>query len=202
MNLEKLRLYKDCKGKIKEIISEQEMAELVKCLYVPHYVLLNPLTKAEVYYFAAAELNDWFVEKYVTKIESKYSPKLNFISVIDAHSSPKCPPQLSAIQNLFALPIDYYFSSSGVYFLCLNNEIVYIGQSVNVSSRIAQHFEAKEFDSVFYIPVPPCDLDRFETALIKYYQPILNKRLVPLSAHRAKYLGIDIDGVLDYLSIS
>ena len=77
---------------------------------------------------------------------------------------------------------------TGVYFLLHRGEVVYVGQSVNVYSRIAQH-TFKEFDSFAYIPCRECNLDKLESLYIHVLQPRLNGRqsngalTAPLSFH-------------------
>jgi hypothetical protein len=63
---------------------------------------------------------------------------------------------------------------SGIYFLCQYGQLVYIGQSVQLASRISTHRAHKEFDRIFFLPWPRFDLNRIETALIKILRPPLN----------------------------
>lgn len=63
----------------------------------------------------------------------------------------------------------------GVYFLLCRGEVVYVGQSVNIYSRIAQH-TYKEFDSFAYIRCRECNLDKLESLYIHVLQPRLNGR--------------------------
>jgi hypothetical protein len=63
--------------------------------------------------------------------------------------------------------------STGVYFLVWNDEVVYVGQSVNVYSRITHH-SAKEFDRYAYIPCHEDALDRLESLYIHCFRPRLN----------------------------
>lgn len=67
----------------------------------------------------------------------------------------------------------------GVYFLILNEEVVYIGSSVNAPSRIATHRSTKEFDSAFWITVREQSLLVYEGALIRYFAPPLNEGANP-----------------------
>jgi hypothetical protein len=62
--------------------------------------------------------------------------------------------------------------SSGVYFLIAGDQIVYVGQSVNVYSRIAQH--SKLFDRYAYIPCSVDVMDRLESLYIHCFRPPLN----------------------------
>jgi hypothetical protein len=75
-----------------------------------------------------------------------------------------------------AKPIDVI---CGIYFLISDDEIVYIGQSINVISRVASHKKDKEFDSFSYVEVPKDGLSLFEAAYIDAYKPKLNERFYP-----------------------
>ena len=66
-----------------------------------------------------------------------------------------------------------YGDACGVYFLIKSNEIVYIGQSINIASRITQHRD-KDFDSVSYVACHKDELDILESLYILAYQPALN----------------------------
>lgn len=66
-----------------------------------------------------------------------------------------------------------YGDACGVYFLIKDNEIVYIGQSINIASRITQHRD-KEFDSVSYVACHRSELDVLESLYILAYKPPLN----------------------------
>ena len=66
---------------------------------------------------------------------------------------------------------------SGVYFLLRDDELVYIGQSVNVANRIAAHCGegTKQFNRACFIPVDRTDLNLVESALIALFWPEHNK---------------------------
>ena len=65
-----------------------------------------------------------------------------------------------------------------VYFLFNNDDLVYVGQTVNLLSRIGTHInsaiyseKAKQFNRVFFVP---CDIDKLletEQAFIKFLTP-------------------------------
>jgi len=63
--------------------------------------------------------------------------------------------------------------SSGIYFLVSGHEVVYVGQSVNVYSRIAQHLN-KDFDRYAYVPCDVDVLDILESLYIHCLRPKLN----------------------------
>ena len=65
---------------------------------------------------------------------------------------------------------------SCVYFLYLADKLKYIGQSVNLKNRLAQHKSGgKVFDNVFYIDVPKEALYEVENTLIARLKPEDNK---------------------------
>lgn len=65
--------------------------------------------------------------------------------------------------------------SCGVYFLREQGEIVYVGQSVSVYSRVAQHRrDGKFFDSVTFMPCMQKDLNSMEGFFIRLLRPKLN----------------------------
>jgi hypothetical protein len=66
--------------------------------------------------------------------------------------------------------------SCGVYFLFDGDEIVYVGQSTDVHSRVASHrLSWKQFDSYTYIPCRIDQLTELEGYYIKILQPQLNR---------------------------
>lgn len=68
-------------------------------------------------------------------------------------------------------------SVCGVYFLRKGRDIVYIGQSVNVYSRVASHKASKDFDAVDFLPCDRSKLDDLEGFFIRLLQPKLNGHL-------------------------
>jgi hypothetical protein len=63
--------------------------------------------------------------------------------------------------------------SSGVYFLIDGAEVAYVGQSVNVHSRIGTHAD-KQFDKYAFVPCEPDALDKLESLYIHCLRPKLN----------------------------
>jgi hypothetical protein len=81
------------------------------------------------------------------------------------------PLSLSTVEGLAELIPS---TSHGIYFLCDKGEVVYVGQSVYVPDRVADHKREKEFDSVFFLPVPRGKLRQTEKEFIEKLQPRLN----------------------------
>jgi len=66
--------------------------------------------------------------------------------------------------------------ATGVYFLVQNGEVVYVGQSVHIYSRIAQH-QDKTFDHYAFVPCDAEVLDKLESLYIHVLKPKLNGNL-------------------------
>lgn len=64
----------------------------------------------------------------------------------------------------------------GIYFLCRDREILYVGQSVCVAARVPNHGDKlRQADRIFFLPVPYEQLDNVENALIRHLRPPLNR---------------------------
>jgi hypothetical protein len=64
----------------------------------------------------------------------------------------------------------------GVYFLICGDDVVYVGQSLNVAARVSSHISEKKkaFDKAVYLPVPQSDLNLVERAFIRALRPLYN----------------------------
>lgn len=83
------------------------------------------------------------------------------------------PKDVPACLQLAARRLIEVQHTVGVYFLCDNDEVVYVGQSIDVGSRIRQHTD-KEFSRAFCLPCPEEDLNRVEAAFIALFKPKYN----------------------------
>ena len=66
----------------------------------------------------------------------------------------------------------------GVYFLIRNKEIVYVGQSISIYSRVASHHADKEFTHFSYVECPSSHLRSLEALYIAKFSRVLNRRKV------------------------
>lgn len=177
----KLRKIEDCKGKLKDIIGNEGILHLAKEGICPHYVIINPITKEETIWFIASELNRWLDENYIKHKDGHFTPEYHFIYLDKKLYKPKndVPEELLKIHNLYQLPIDNIHTPPGVYFLCKDKEIRYVGKSINVAHRLMYHIaeNTKEFNAVFYIPCPYSKLTEIESALIRYFRPMYNTNI-------------------------
>lgn len=62
---------------------------------------------------------------------------------------------------------------SGIYFLVHDGDVIYVGQSCNVASRMLSH-KNKTFDRAFVLPCPRSKLNETEAAFIGFFKPQLN----------------------------
>jgi hypothetical protein len=67
----------------------------------------------------------------------------------------------------------------GIYFLIKNNQIVYIGQSVNVKHRLYAHKQYKDFDYYYVHECSPEELDTLEAQHIVQFDPPGNGPILP-----------------------
>ena len=64
-----------------------------------------------------------------------------------------------------------YDNPSGVYFLIRGNEIVYVGQSENVLSRLSDHYGHIKFTRYAFVPAEKKHLDLVESLYIHFLRP-------------------------------
>lgn len=74
---------------------------------------------------------------------------------------------------------------TGVYFLIKDGVVVYVGQSVNIISRVAYHVSYKEFDRFAFVRCSKEGLDVLESLYIHFLQPELNGLLNGDNGQRA-----------------
>ncbi len=113
-------------------------------------------------------------------------------------AAPESPDFLvNSIVSGAAQRVNITHCSSGIYFLVLAGDVVYIGQSVECHSRIGSHtrYGGKEFDSAFMIPCEKKSLNDWEAALVCHFKPKLNGMRKNGSFHVAN-LSRPLDAVL------
>lgn len=193
INFKKLKLASELSQECLRFITPEELIDLAKDGICPHYELINTKTGAVTYFFISSEVRDWILETYVKYKPSLFVPRYNFIVSSETSCNNRLPPkELSSIPNLHYLSVGETYMLPGIYFLCLKEKIQYIGQSVSVVMRIGSHVLQcqKDFDSIYYINCAKNDLDNFEQALIKHYQPPLNGTLKSLKSQTDKHKDI------------
>lgn len=88
---------------------------------------------------------------------------------------------LKKLHQMFTKNIDVHelnmaaVHACGVYLLIKGNEVVYVGQSVNIPSRVGQHVRAgKKFDRVRFLVCEKDQLNLWEGVMINLLRPKLN----------------------------
>lgn len=185
MDVNKLKKADQIKGKITELLKPKDLIDLANAEEIPHYILTNPATKEDIICFIQSEIDEWFLS-FVKRKSRKVAPIINFLpndtAIFKISPLANVPAALSTIKDLRKIPFSAFDSPSGVYFLCLGAEIVYIGQAKSILFRLSTHKKEKEFDSVYFIHCHVEQLCPLEKALIHYYQPKLNNSMIGIDA--------------------
>lgn len=177
LDIDKLRTADGLRGKITDILKPDDIIELAKKQEIPHYILINPLTKEEVFCFLPSEVNEWF-RSFIYERPAISPVHLNFINY-DSNEyklgpADLIPQSLAVIKQLKKIPLATFETPPGIYFLCKDQEIVYIGQAQCVASRVLAHKTQKDYDSIFFIHCHINQLCPTEKALIRFFKPKLN----------------------------
>jgi|GEM_PF-4420503 len=86
---------------------------------------------------------------------------------------PQRNPYMSA-SEVHALPRVRRDQCVGIYFLFLDGECVYVGQSMTLHARVDQHVKRIQFDSYSWINVPEGDALTVERHYINLLRPVHN----------------------------
>lgn len=175
-------------------LTTEKLLEFVDAGYCPHWRLLDgpPL-------FATTEVKAWANRNLFKHEEGKDLERITVISPrpVESHKVP-VPVELRSIANLCSLPELLSATITAVYFLCRGSEVLYVGQSTDVQSRICSHVkEGKiEFDAAYFLPVTRSSLDAIEAAFIKTLRPKYNGNAGPrLTAEQASQIVQEIAGI-------
>jgi prophage regulatory protein len=132
----------------------------------PAQVRLTPRTSAWI----EEEIDQWCKERVLFSSTS-ISLRKEAAPAID-----KARPKIMAYKRILNLRRIEIVTLIGIYFLIDGDQIVYIGKSINVFARIAEHQRnnEKKFDTFTYIQIPIDQLDEFEVEYINAYKPKYN----------------------------
>tara|TARA_R100000501_G_C2563881_1_gene73431 strand:- start:42 stop:647 length:606 start_codon:yes stop_codon:yes gene_type:complete len=156
--------------KVKELeafITKETFTKYDEQGLMPHY-LINGIKAYKV-----IEILKWIKEELVEHYDG-FKIVSKFYSYNDDIKKPAEIPQelIHHSQELFEFPM---ILPPCVYFLLEGIEIVYVGQSINVSARVSQHTQDKDFSKVLYLPIVKENLDVVERFFIERLQPKYNK---------------------------
>jgi len=158
-------------------LSVARVCDLADAQLIPHWRLDGgaPL-------FKVAEVREWLAKTQLLKrCDGKPLPLQFILTTTEPAVASEVPPALRAMAHeLHVLPITG--QGAGVYFLCKDDRIVYVGQSVCPTARVAQHLASgKVFDRVFVYPCLPEHLNLLEGALIRALRPEENGNNAPMT---------------------
>ncbi len=123
------------------------------------------------------------------KLRQKSHFKKDFFEVADSEERDLGDIMTEAQKESFDIGVEnilgihnlksYQSSSIGyVYFLCSESMVVYVGQTVDLVSRLRAHRSSKEFDDVKYIEVRQDEALEIEGAFIRALRPPLNGSVI------------------------
>lgn len=139
---------------------------------MPHYSIKG---YDGMYFFIPGEAKQWIGDNLIRRQEGVSIPDHSVVVVPeDAHISQiGMPPALAAIRGLREFHTDMF---CGIYFLCQNEEVVYVGQSVNAVARVKTHESETcgQFNRMFFLRLPAGQLDEAERRFIRALRPRLN----------------------------
>jgi hypothetical protein len=150
-------------------ISADRLGGLADGGYAPHYRIDGGAP-----YFKIAELKRWAAVNLVERVNRRDLPApIRIIAPAEVVTDfRRVPASLREIVGLCDITDECL--RTGIYFLCRDGALLYVGQSVNAAGRIAEHYRRYEFETVYFLPWPADDLNRMEAALIRALRPPMN----------------------------
>jgi hypothetical protein len=160
--------------KIRGRVSADRLNELAASGLIPHYDVDGSVM------VGVMETKEWINHNLVARMPGRHIGN-SIVTVVDIMTPGKnshlIPVEIATIAASL-IPISLQSAESvplsGVYFLCHEAKVVYVGQSGNVFQRVGCHLGVKTFDSVWFMRVPVSDLDFVEGELIRTLSPKYN----------------------------
>ena len=152
-------------------VPDDLLLEYVRSGHAPCYFFkgcrANPL-------FLRGEIRAWARNNLLDKQRGFPVPKTLLIP--DGPAPVNVPLKLRMIgEELLSLNVPVGGPLSGVYFLCEMDEVLYVGKSSNVVTRVGTHLANNiPFTTVFYLPCPAGEAEVTEAEFIKCLQPPYN----------------------------
>ena len=153
-------------------LSAARLMELAQAGFLPHHHI-----DGEGPFFKMSEVKPWVRENLYQHHEGMPLPCEAFVLRCDWAGGAGPPPLvLRGLDGLCAVAEPH--GISGVYFLVSGDDVVYVGQSVSVQSRVIQHGgdPTKVFSRAFYLPCPRSELDAVEQRYIELLKPKYNRQ--------------------------
>lgn len=166
-------------------VTRNRVSELVESGHIPHIRYEGKV------YFPRKEVRDWAMDNLVQVQQGVPLPKKLPIHVTEAITHlHNVPGPLRALDGLEI--VEEAARIPAVYFLCHENEVVYVGQSRNVLLRIQAHDDDpdKIFDRAYMIRIPESELLKVEGHFIHLLNPTYNRtngsRLMSITGENEK----------------
>lgn len=176
-DLQKYRRAKDLPKTLLQLVSAETILQCAREQKAPCRILTHPITGEIEYLFYSVEIKEWIEQNLLRVQQGMKFVNLQLLNTEKhlARSSDNVPYSLSAVRTLYRIDTSIY-TGSGIYFLCKDGDIKYIGKSVCVSARIGAHLteRSKDFSEIFFIPAPTTEIDDLEKAFIHYFLPEYN----------------------------
>lgn len=149
-------------------LTEARLGEFVESGAAPHWRIDDgpPL-------FKVSELKQWVKDSLLSSHGGLLPPPRIVLIAEEPAVVATLPSRLAELNltcRLYPFPCRF---SIGIYFLCLDGDVVYVGQSMKLNARVGSHTD-KEFDRAFVFPCVPEHLDHLEGAFIKAWKPKYN----------------------------
>lgn len=159
-------------------VEEDFLQELADLGVVPHFRFRDELR------FPLQVLSAWIGDNLVETVPGKFLPMYDVVPLeLPVPERYKLPPELRGVRGITdATPMCQW---PGIYFLTDADEVVYVGQAMNVAKRCGMH-EEKEFSYAYAVPCHPEALTRAEKEYIRSLIPRYNRCPVANKA-RAEY---------------
>lgn len=145
VKITQLRRSCDLAKTILEIFPPDQLEAFAEDGICPHYCVVNPKTGQEMFkLFHSVEINDWIHSEIVHYKKGLTEPVKIYLNNVDPsefypQNIEDVPEELRGISGLMQVPVHHAMEMPGVYFLCKEKSIVYIGKSINVFHRLVAH---------------------------------------------------------------
>jgi hypothetical protein len=197
VDISKMLTAEQLSDKLNGKLKRGRITELAQSKLIPHYEF-----EGEVL-FKYTESKKWIEENLLVPVDCVPIPMSLAITPIIIRPEGYDTPDVLKGLSTFLLPLQIqslkHASFSGVYFLCFENDVVYVGQSKDVSCRVGAHMGVKEFDFAFCLRVPKSDLNFVESEFIMKLQPKYNYGKTGI-LHRPARCGYKHESSLDIVN--
>lgn len=151
-------------------LSVERIWGLVKEEIIPHLYI-----DGQGPFFRPAQVKRWAREALIQNVAGKQL-KVQHVYHFRSRPTDAIPYALEPMRDKLECGPPMGEAVSAVYFLIQNNEVVYIGQTWHLLTRLADHSVQKEgkWDNFLYIPCPEDWLVRVERYWISKLRPPLN----------------------------